>query len=65
MAALQATHADQVIKDTVSESYIAQEIDATTDGLAVAIPENEWSVFATVSMSQVAVILDNIAAYID
>jgi len=65
MAALQATHADQVIKDTVSEYYIAQEIDATTDGMAVAIPENEWAVFATVSLSQLAVILVNIAAYVD
>jgi hypothetical protein len=65
MAALQATHADQVIKDTVSEYYIAQEIDATTDGMAVAIPENEWAVFAKVSLSELAVILVNIAAYVD
>ena len=65
MAALQATHADQVIKDTVSEYYIAQEIGATTDGMAVAIPENEWAIFATVSLSQLAVIMVNIAAYVD
>ena len=33
MAVLQATHPDQVIKDEVSEYYIAQEIDVATDGL--------------------------------
>ena len=33
MAVLQATHPDKVIKDEVSEYYIAQEIDVATDGL--------------------------------
>ena len=33
MAVLQATHPDKVIKDEVSEYYIAQEIDVATDSL--------------------------------
>ena len=35
MAVLQATHPDKVIKDEVSEYYIAQEIDVATDGLLI------------------------------
>jgi IS4 transposase len=31
MAALQAAHPDQAIKETVSEYYVAQEIDAATE----------------------------------
>ena len=65
MATLQATHPDKVIKDCVSEYYIAQEIDVTTDGMSVAIPENEWVVFTEISSSELAVILLNIASYID
>ena len=33
MAVLQATHPDKVIKDVVSEYYIAQEIDVAMDGI--------------------------------
>ncbi len=65
MAALQATHPDKVIKDCVSEYYIAQEIDVTTDGMSVAIPENEWATFTEVGSSELAVILLNIASYVD
>lgn len=43
MAALRATHPDQAINQVVSEYYIAQEIDTTTDGMLIAIPEKEWT----------------------
>ena len=65
MAVLQAKHADKMIKDEVSEYHIAQEIDAATDGLLIAIPENEWTVFAHARPSELAVILLDIASYID
>ena len=65
MAALQATHPDSVIQETVSEYYLAQEIDVTMDGMAVAIPENEWAVFTEVSSSELAVILMDIAIHVD
>ena len=65
MAALQATHPDSVIQETVSEYYLAQEIDVTMDGMAVAIPENEWTVFTEVSSSELAVILMDIAIHVD
>jgi hypothetical protein len=65
MAVVQATHPDKVIKDEVSEYYIAQEIDVATDGLLIAIPKNEWTVFAHARPSELAVILLDIASYID
>ncbi len=51
MAVLQATHPDQVIKDVVSEYYIAQEIDVAMDGISIAITENEQAIFAQASSS--------------
>ena len=42
MAVLQAAHPEKVIKDEVSEYYIAQEIDVATDGILTAIPDDEW-----------------------
>jgi IS4 transposase len=62
MAVLQAAHPEKVIKDEVSEYYIAQEIDVATDGLLIAIPEDEWGVFAHARPSELAVILLNVAS---
>ena len=65
MAALQATHPDQAIKETVSEYYIAQEIDAATDGMLIAIPEQEWTHFTQVSSIELGIILLYIASCVD
>jgi hypothetical protein len=65
MAVLQAAHPEKVIKDEISEYYIAQEIDVATDGILVAIPEEEWEVFAQARPSELAVILLDVASYID
>lgn len=65
MAALRATHPDQAINQVVSEYYIAQEIDTTTDGMLIAIPEKEWTLFAQVSLTELGSILLYIASYAD
>jgi IS4 transposase len=65
MAALRATHPDQAINQVVSEYYIAQEIDTTTDGMLIAIPEEEWTLFTQVSLAELGSILLYIAAYVD
>jgi Transposase DDE domain len=65
MAVLQATHPDQVIKDVVSEYYIAQEIDVAMDGISIAITENERAIFTQASPSELATLLLNIASYVD
>ncbi len=65
MAVLQAAHPKKVIKDEVSEYYIAQEIDVATDGILIAIPEDEWGVFSHARPSELAVILLDVASYVD
>lgn len=65
MAALQATHPDQEIKEIVSEYYIAQEIDTATDGMLIAIPEQEWTLFAQASTAELGSLLLHIASYVD
>ena len=65
MAVLQATHPNQAIKDVVSEYYIAQEIDVATDGISIAMTENERALFTQASPSELTTILLDIAAYAD
>jgi Transposase DDE domain len=65
MAALRATHPDKAINETVSEYYIAQEIDTATDGMLIAIPENEWTRFTQISSTELGFILLYIASYVD
>lgn len=65
MAALRAAHPDQAIHKTVSEYYIAQEIETTTDGMLIAIPEHEWAVFTQISLVELGSFLLHIAAYVD
>ncbi len=57
MAALRATHPDQAINQVVSEYYIAQEIETTTDGMSIAIPEKEWTLLTQISSVELARIL--------
>jgi len=65
MAVLQATHPNKVIKDVVSEYYIAQEIDVAMDGISIAMTENERVVLTKASSSELATLLLDIASYVD
>jgi hypothetical protein len=65
MAALRATHRDEAINETVSEYYIAQEIETTMEGMSIAIPENEWTIFTEVGSVELGMILLHIASYVD
>ena len=65
MAVLRAMHPDQAINETVSEYYVAQEIETTTEGMLIAIPESEWTIFTQVSSAELAIILLYIASYVD
>jgi len=65
MAVLQATHPNKVIKDVVSEYYIAQEIDVAMDGISIAMTENERAVLTQASPSELATLLLDIASYVD
>ncbi len=65
MATLRATHPDQAINESVSEYYIAQEIETTTEGMLIAIPESEWTIFTQVSSAELAIMLLYIASHVD
>jgi hypothetical protein len=65
MAALRATHPDQQINKIVSEHYIAQEIENNTGGMLIAVPQAEWSIFATASLLELAALILNIASHVD
>lgn len=65
MAVLQATHQKKVIKDVISEYYIAQEIDVAMDGVSIAMTENERAILTQASPSELATILLDMASYVD
>ena len=65
MAVLQATHPKKVIKDVVSEYYIAQEIDVAMDGVSIAMTENERAILTQASPSELATLLLDMASYVD
>lgn len=65
MAALRSTHRDHEINDEVSEYYLAQEIATTYTGMLVAIPEDDWTVFAQASQAELSDILLHLAAQVD
>lgn len=65
MAALRATHRDQAVNETVSEYYLAQEIETTTEGMLIAIPESEWTMVSHVNSTELGNILLYIASYVD
>jgi len=65
MAARRATPRAQVINDTVSEYYIAQEIATNTGGRLIAVLPSEWTIFAQASSEELGSILLNIASHVD
>ena len=46
-AALRSVHGEKTITDNVSGYYIATELERTHEGMNVALPASEWTVFAT------------------
>ncbi len=49
-AALSAEHGTEKIENELSGYYVADEICGTYRGMMIAIPEEEWSVFAEMSV---------------
>jgi len=45
-AALGSVHGTDTIKDKVSGYYLADEISGTYRGMMIAVPDNEWTLFA-------------------
>jgi hypothetical protein len=53
-AALRTIHGEETIANDLSGYYLAGNIARTYDGMTVAIPEQEWTVFRTMSLAEFA-----------
>lgn len=60
-AAMQKVHGIEVVEKQISGYYIAHEISGTHIGLEIAVTEEEWQVFSTMSTSQVIQFLIKLA----
>ena len=63
-AALRGVHGQEKIDQEVSLYYVANEIATTSTGMMSAIPEAEWSVFSTMSLSELAKTLIDLAQHV-
>ena len=49
-AALRAVHGEETVANEVSGYYLAGHLDRTYDGMMIAVPEEEWIVFQSMSL---------------
>ncbi len=60
-AALRAVHGIERIERDVSGYYLADEISGTYRGMAIAIESQEWAVFHSLTIAQLAALLTHLA----
>jgi Transposase DDE domain len=63
-AALRAAHGAEKVDGQVSGYYLNLEIRSTYDGMMVAIPEEHWGIFRTMSVSEMASVLKELAGHL-
>jgi hypothetical protein len=61
LAALRGVHGEETVDEGVSLYYVANEISTTYHGMMIAIPAPEWDVFYSMSPSDLAAILLELA----
>jgi hypothetical protein len=59
--ALRSVHGTAAIDGGVSGSDLAEEVSGTTRGMLIAIPEDEWTVFHSLSASELGEVLQRLA----
>jgi hypothetical protein len=59
--ALRSVHGSDAIDGGVSGSDLAEEVSGTTRGMLIAIPEDEWVVFHSLSASEMGEVLRDLA----
>lgn len=64
-AALRAIHGRETVEQEVSGYYLSLEISQTYDGMMVAIPPRHWKKFRTLTPTQLARLLKELAANIN
>jgi IS4 transposase len=63
-AALRATHGEEKA-DEMSDYYMALEIKQVHEGMMIALPPDEWTIFRDMSVAEFAAKLKQIAAHMD
>jgi len=63
-AALRAVHGPATVQEEISGYYLNLEIRSTYDGMMVAIPEKHWGIFRTLSVSELASVLKELAGHL-
>lgn len=64
-ASLRAVHGEETVQQTVSGYYLSLEIRGTYDGMMIAIPEEHWTVFRTLTTRKLATLLKQIARHVN
>lgn len=64
-AALRSVHGTETVEDHVSGYYLSLEISKTYTGMMIALPEEQWNVFRSLSVAQMAKILKDLAHGVD
>jgi IS4 transposase len=64
-AALRSVHGADVIEQTVSGYYIADELSSVYQGMMIAIPEPHWRIFSRMSTQEFADTLQHLASQVN
>jgi Transposase DDE domain len=64
-AALRAAHGAEKVQREVSGYYLNLEIRSTYEGMMIAVPEEHWHVFRTLSVSELASVLKELAGHLE
>jgi len=60
-AALRAKHGEEIIENELSGYYLAGNITRTYDGMMIALPDEEWTIFQSMGNTKIAEILLQLA----
>jgi IS4 transposase len=64
-ASLRAVHGAAKVQTMLSGYYLGLEISGTYDGMMIAIPEEHWVIFRTMSVVEFVAILKEIASHVN
>ncbi len=65
LAALRSVQGESVVEDQVSGYYLSLEVSQVYKGMAIAIPNEHWSVFHDLTTAQLAKLLKQLARRVD
>jgi IS4 transposase len=64
-AAMRTVHGRETVQQEISGYYLSLEISQTYDGMMVAIPARHWRVFRTLTATELARVLKELASHIN